>query len=190
METNACNGCKVAEVDEGGHGGRFNVRHAARPRSRRARLKRAARGADQQGMRRLLALGLLAALTMTGTALAAKPIDGSFRAQKGKVQQGYELSFKVTGGSKVTGLRARLLQTCQGQDSSAMAAVTSSATWTVRGGKFNARKKETRGSMTVYTTFEGEFSSRIRVAGSIRQVTYLAGKRCDTYKVPFSAKHA
>jgi hypothetical protein len=153
-------------------------------------LKRAARRADQQGMRRLLALGLLAALTMTGTALAATPLDGSFQAQKGKVQEGYRLSFKVTGaGTKVTGLRARLLQTCQGKDSSAMAAVTSSATWTVRGGKFNARKKETRGSMTVYTTFEGEFSSRIRAAGSIRQVTYLAGKRCDTYKVPFSAKH-
>ena len=154
-------------------------------------LKRAARGADQQGMRRLLALGLLAALTVTGTALAATPFDGSFQAQQGKVQAGYQLSFRVAGaGSKVTGLRARLLQTCQGKDSSAMAAVTSSATWVVRGGKFNARKKETRGSMTVYTTFEGEFSSRIRAAGSIRQVTYVAGKRCDTYKVPFSAKHA
>jgi hypothetical protein len=191
METNACNGSKVAEVDERGHGGRSNVRHSARPRTGRAGLKRAARAADQQGMRRLLALGLLAALTMTGTALAATPFDGSFQAQKGKVQKGYELSFKVAGaGSRVIGLRARLLTTCQGQDSSAMAAVTSSATWTVRGGKFNARKKETRGSTIVYTTFEGEFSSRIRVAGSIRQVTYLAGKRCDTYKVPFSARHA
>jgi hypothetical protein len=140
-------------------------------------------------MRRLLALGLLAAMAVTGSAVAATPLDGTFRAQKGKVQTGSELSFKVAGaGSKVTRLRARLLETCQGDGSSAMTAVTSDATWTVRKGKFNARKKETRGNTTVSTTLEGEFTSRIRVSGSIRQVTSAGGKRCDTYSVPFTAK--
>jgi hypothetical protein len=46
-----------------------------------------------------------------------------------------------------------------------MTTIASDATWTVRGGKFAARKKEVR-------------------AG----VAYRAGKRCDTYKVPFTAK--
>jgi hypothetical protein len=141
-------------------------------------------------MRRLLAIGLLAALALTGTAVAATPLDGAFQAQKGKVEKGYELSFKVSGGgTKVGQLRARLLQTCEGADSSTMATVTSLATWTVRGGKFAGRKKETRGRTTVSTTFEGQFTSRIRASGSIRQVTFLAGTRCDTYKVPFSVKH-
>jgi hypothetical protein len=58
-------------------------------------------------MRRPLAIGLLAAMAVTGTAVAATPLDGTFRAQSGKVQAGSEPSFKVTGaGSKVTRLRA------------------------------------------------------------------------------------
>jgi hypothetical protein len=189
MQGNACNGAKVAEVEERGHGGAVNVRHAPSRRPRPCGLKRLARGADQQSMRRPLALGLLAALTVTASAVAATPRDGTFQAQKGKAQTGSELSFKVSGGgSKVGQLRARLLETCQGQGSSTMTTITSSATWTVRGGKFAARKKEVRASTTYYTTFEGEFSSRSRATGSIRQVAYRAGKRCDTYKVPFTAK--
>lgn len=140
-------------------------------------------------MRRLLAIALLAALALTGSALAATPLDGAFQAQKGKVEKGYELSFKVTGGgTRVGQVRARLLETCEGADSSATTTVTSIATWTVRGGKFAARKKEIRASTTYYTTLEGQFTSRIRATGSIRQVAFRAGKRCDTYKVPFTVK--
>jgi hypothetical protein len=157
--------------------------------TRRRRLKRSGLPADQQDMRRLLAIALLTALTAAGTAVAATPLDGAFRAQKGKVQTGYELSFAVSGGGrKVAQLHARVLETCHGADSSTLTTVTSSSIWTVRGGRFAARKKEIRGSTTVYTTFEGEFTSRIRATGSVRQVAYRAGKRCDTYKVPFTAK--
>jgi len=153
-------------------------------------LKHTARRADQHEMRRALTIGVLTALAVTATAVAATPRDGTFQAQKGKAQTGSELSFRVTGsGSKVGQLRARLLETCQGQGSSTMTTIASAATWTVRGGKFAARKREVRASTTYYTTFEGEFTSRSRVAGSIRQVAYRAGKRCDTYKVPFIAKH-
>jgi hypothetical protein len=142
-------------------------------------------------MRRALTIAVLTALAVTTSAIAATPLDGTFRAQKGKAQTGSELSFKVSGaGSKVGQLRARLLESCQGQGSSTMTTITSGATWTVRSGKFAARKKEVRASTTYYTTLEGEFTSRSRAAGSIRQVAYRAGKRCDTYKVPFSAKHA
>jgi hypothetical protein len=155
----------------------------------RQRLKRKARRADQQGMRRALTIGVIAALTLTASAVAATPRDGTFRAPKGKAQAGFELSFTVTGGGrKVGGLRARLQETCQGAGSSTMTALASLATWTVRGGKFAGRKKEVRAGTTVYTTFEGEFTSRIRASGSIRQVAYRGGKACDTYKVPFTAK--
>ena len=140
-------------------------------------------------MRRLAAIALLAALTVTGTAAAATPRDGVFQAQKGKAQAGFELSFAVAGaGTKISRVRARVLETCQGQGSSTMTAIASYATWTVRSGKFAARKKEVRAGTTYYTTLEGEFTSTIRATGSIRQVAYRAGKRCDTYKVPFSAK--
>jgi hypothetical protein len=152
-------------------------------------LKRPARRADQQDMRRALTIAVLATLAVTASAVAATPRDGTFQAQKGKAQTGSELSFKVSvGGSRVGQLRARLLETCQGQGSSTLTTITSSATWTVRSGKFAARKKEVRASTTYYTTFEGEFTSRSRAMGSIRQVAYRAGKRCDTYKVPFTAK--
>lgn len=184
---NAWDGSKVAAVEEGGHGGAVNVRHACNRAEPARLLKHVARNADQQVMRRLLALALVAALTITATAVAATPSDGTFQAQKGKVQKGYELSFSVTaGGRKVTGLHAKLLATCA--DTSALALVTSRATWTVRGGKFAGRKKETRAGTTVYTTFEGQFTSKLRAAGSLRQVTVRAGRKCDTYKVPFTAK--
>jgi hypothetical protein len=65
--------------------------------------------------------------------------------------------------------------------------VASLVTWTVRGGKFAGREKEVRAGTTVYT-FEGEFTSRIRASGSIRQVAYRGGKACDTYEVPVTAK--
>ena len=108
---------------------------------------------------------------------------------EGKAQAGFELSFAVTGGGrKVGGLRGRLQETCQGAGSATMTTVASMATWTVRGGKFAGRKKEVRAGTTVYTTLEGEFTSRIRASGSIRQVAYRGGKACDTYKVPFTAK--
>jgi hypothetical protein len=140
-------------------------------------------------MRRALTIAVLATLAVTASAVAATPRDGTFQAQKGKAQTGSELSFKVSvGGSRVGQLRARLLETWQGQASSTLTTITSSATWTVRNGKFAARKKEVRASTTYYTTFEGEFTSRSRATGSIRQVAYRAGKRCDTYKVPFTAK--
>jgi len=186
-QENACDGSKVAAVEGRGHGGAVNVRHACGPAERARLLKHFARNADQQVIRRLLAIALVAALAVTGTALAATPLDGTFQAQKGKVEKGYELSFKVAaGGRKVAGLRAKLLATCS--DTSELALVTSGATWTVRGGKFAGRKKETRAGTTVHTTFEGQFTTKLRASGSIRQVTVRAGRKCDTYKVPFTAR--
>jgi hypothetical protein len=161
----------------------------ARWRTRPRRLKRRARRADQQGMRRLAVMGMVAVLAAPAAASAATPLDGVFQAQKGKVEKGYELSFRVSaGGTKIGRLRARLLQTCQGQGSSLTTTIASTATWTVRAGRFAARKKEVRAGATYYTTLEGTFTSRVRATGSVRQVAYRAGKRCDTYKVPFTAK--
>jgi hypothetical protein len=153
-------------------------------------LKRSLRCADQQGMRRLLAIALLAAFVAAGTALAATPVVGTFQAQKDKVQKGYEFSFTVTGARRtITNLRARILETCEGAPTSRMITVRPTASWTVRSdGKFNARKKLTRAGATVYVSLEGHFASATKAVGSIRQTTTAAGTRCDTYKVPFTAK--
>jgi hypothetical protein len=153
-------------------------------------LKRSPRCADQQSMRRLLATALAAVLVVAGTALAATPVVGTFQAQKGKAQKGYEFSFTVSGGGRtITNLRARILETCEGAPTSRLIAVRPTASWTVRSnGRFNARKKQTRAGTTIYVSLEGHFASATKAVGSIRQTTTGAGKRCDTYKVPFVAK--
>jgi hypothetical protein len=140
-------------------------------------------------MRRLLVIALLTALTVAGTAVAATPRDGAFRAQKGKVQAGYELSFIVSGaGRTISNVKARLLETCEGAAISRMITVRPGATWTIRSsGRFNTRKKQTRAGVIVYTSLEGHFASATKAVGSIRQTSIVGGRRCDTYKVPFTA---
>jgi hypothetical protein len=129
-------------------------------------------------------------MAATGTALAATPRDGGFQAQNGKAQKGYELSFTVSGaGRKITNVKARLLETCEGSPTSRMITVRPDATWTIRSsGRFNTRKKQTRAGVTVYTSLEGHFASATKAVGSIRQTSIVGGNRCDTYKVPFTAK--
>jgi hypothetical protein len=141
-------------------------------------------------MRRLLATALAVVLAATGTALAATPVDGPFQAQKNRVQMGYQFSFTVTdGGRKIGNLRARLLETCEGAPTSRMTTVRPIASWTIRSDKrFRARKKQTRAGTTVYVSLEGHFATATKAVGSIRQTTVAGGKRCDTYKVPFTAR--
>jgi hypothetical protein len=153
-------------------------------------LKRSPRCADQQSMRRLLAIALAALLVAAGTALAVTPVVGTFKDQKGRVQKGYEFSFAVSGGGRtITNLTARLLETCEGAPMSRLIRVRPLASWTIRSdGKFNARKKQTRAGATIYVTLQGHFASATKAVGSIRQTTMGPGARCDTYKVPFTAR--
>jgi hypothetical protein len=131
------------------------------------------------------------ALAVPATALAATPRDGTFTAPKGKVQLGYDLKFKVSGGGKkITKLVAHVLENCDDMSTSRVTTVGPSLSWKVRGGKFSGRKKEIYEGVTVYTTLEGRFTSASTAKGTVRQETIVAGSVCDTYKLKFTAKRA
>jgi hypothetical protein len=143
-------------------------------------------------MRRLIAIGsigLLSCLAASGTAAAVTPRDGSYKAPEGKVQNGYDLSFKLRdGGRTITKLVAHVLETCDGSSSSSTTTLGPALTWKVKGGKFSGRKKETYDGVTVYTTLKGRFTNAKTAVGTVRQETIVAGSVCDTYDLKFTAK--
>ncbi len=138
-------------------------------------------------MRRILILVTIATTAFTGVALAATPKQGTFKAGKGQVQLGYDLKFTVKG-NKIKNLVAHVLENCDGSSTSTVTTVGPSLTWTIRGGRFSGRKKETQEGVTLYTTLEGRFTSPTTAKGTIRQESIVAGSTCDTYKLKFTAK--
>jgi hypothetical protein len=138
-------------------------------------------------MRRFLMLVTIATTAFTGVALAATPTGGTFKAGKGRVQRGYDLKFTVKG-SKIKNLVAHVLEDCSGESTSSTTTVGPKLSWTIKGGKFSGRKKETSGSLTLYTTLEGKFTSATTAKGTIRQESIVAGATCDTHKLKFTAK--
>ena len=136
------------------------------------------------GMRRLVVTLVLAG-ALAAPAVAATPKAGTFKAAK--VQRGYDLKFKVSGG-KVTKLVAHVLETCDGSSTSSTTTVGPKLTWKIKGGKVSGRKKESSGGVTLYTTLEGTFTSASTFKGTVRQESIVAGSTCDTYKLKFTAK--
>lgn len=116
---------------------------------------------------------------------AASPAAGTFRAAK--VQRGYDLRFDVRKG-KVVNLVAHVLETCDGSTTSSTTTVGPGLTWTITGGKVRGRKKESSDGVTLYTTLEGRFAGASTFTGTIRQESIVAGSRCDTYKLKFTAR--
>lgn len=143
-------------------------------------------------MSRLRAAALLAVTVLAATAaiaVAATPKAGTFKAGKGQVQRGYDLKFTVSKDRrKITKLVAHVLESCSGESTSTTTTVGPDLTWTIKGGKFSGRKKETYDQVTVYTTLEGRFTSATTAKGTIRQESIVAGATCDTYKLTFTAK--
>jgi len=136
-----------------------------------------------------LAAALAVGLAVPSLALAATPKNGTFKAPKGKVQRGYDLKFTVDkGGKRIKDLVAHVLETCDMSSTSSTTIVGPGLTWTVKGGKFSGRKKETANGVTLYTTLEGRFTSATTATGIIRQESIVAGSLCDTYKLKFTAK--
>ncbi|WP_372790932.1 hypothetical protein [Paraconexibacter sp.] len=140
--------------------------------------------------RRLLPLAAAAVLlTSAAVAVAATPKVGTFVAPKGKIQRGYDLQFKVDKkGKRITKLVAHVLETCSGSSTSTTTTVGPGLSWTVKDGRFKARKKESSGGLTLYTTLEGRFTNATTAVGTIRQESIVAGAVCDTYKLKFTAK--
>ena len=136
-------------------------------------------------MRRILLLTLPVLALLAAPATAAAPKAGSWKATK--IQNGYSMTFKVKG-KKITNVVAKVLETCSGESTSSQTTVGPGLTWTIKGNKFTGRKKETDGALTLYTTLEGRFTSATKATGTIRQESIVAGARCDTYKLKFTAK--
>lgn len=143
-------------------------------------------------MSRLRLAATVAVATLAATAavaVAATPKAGTFTAPKGKIQRGYDLKFTVAkGGKKITNVVANVLEQCAGEDTSRTVTVGPGLTWTIKGGKFSGRKKESADGVTVYTTLKGRFTSATTAKGVIRQESIVAGSTCDTYELKFTAK--
>ena len=135
-------------------------------------------------MRRLI-LALPIAALLAAPAVAATPKPGNWKATK--IQRGYDMKFKVKG-NKITNLVARVMETCDGSSTSTTTTVGPGLTWTVKGGKFSGRLKESSNGVTLYTTLEGKFTSAGTATGTIMQESIVAGSTCTTYKLKFTAK--
>lgn len=83
---------------------------------------------------------------------------------------------------------AKVLETCDGSSSSTQTTVGSGLTWTIKGNRFSGRTKESAHGVTLYTTLEGRFTSATNATGTIRQESIVAGSKCDTSKLKFTAK--
>ena len=138
-------------------------------------------------MRRLLTLVTILTIAVAAVAHAATPKNGTFKAGKGQVQLGYDLKFTVKG-NKIKNLVAHVLENCDGSTTSTVTTVGPNLTWTIKGGKFSGRKKETQEGVTVYTTLKGRFTSPTTAKGIVRQESIVAGSTCDTYELKFTAK--
>jgi hypothetical protein len=137
--------------------------------------------------RRIAALALTTAATLIAAPAATAAPAGSY---KGKIDyQGYEITFKVKG-SKITKIRARMLQDCAGDGMSEQFTIAPDTSWTIKGGKFKGTKKETFDSITATYVFEGTISKSGTVKGFIREYDYIDGVGivCDTLKRTFKAK--
>jgi hypothetical protein len=140
-------------------------------------------------LRLAAALAIAVLPASAAVAQAATPKTGTFTAPKGQIQRGYDLKFKVDkGGKRISGLVAHVLETCSGDSTSSTTTVGPGLTWSVKGGRFSGRLKETDGALTLYTTLEGRFTSPTTATGIIRQESIVAGATCDTYELKFTAK--
>ncbi len=138
-------------------------------------------------MRRLLILVTILTIAAAAVAHAATPKAGTFKAGRGQIELGYDLKFTVKG-NKITKLVAHVLENCDGSSTSTVTTVGPNLTWTIKGGKFSGRKKETQEGVTVYTTLKGRFTSATTAKGILRQESIVAGSTCDTYELDFTAK--
>lgn len=138
-------------------------------------------------MRKLLAASVVITTLGAGVALAATPRSGTFKAGKGQVQRGYDLKFTVQG-TTIKNLVAHVLETCDGSSTSTTTTVGPRLRWTIKGGRFSGRKRESANGVTLYTTLEGRFTSPTTAKGTIRQESIVAGSVCDTYKLRFTAR--
>lgn len=115
------------------------------------------------------------------------PKSGVWKATK--VQSGYDLKFTVNKKhTAITKIVGHVLESCTGESTSDTTTVAPDASWAIaKNGTFSGRKKEVWGSVTVYFTFQGKFTSATHATGIVREESIVAGSRCDTYKLKWTA---
>lgn len=137
-------------------------------------------------MRRLLTLSLIALFSVSAVATAATPKSGAWKGTQ--LTLGSKLKFTVSGG-KIKRISANVLADCDGQAGETRVTFAPSSSWTVKGGSFSGRHKETlKGGVTAYFTFKGHFNRKTTVKGKLRYESIVAGSKCDTYDLDFKAK--
>jgi hypothetical protein len=144
--------------------------------------------ADAAGMRHRSLIAIIAAAlcgSLAVPAVAATPKAGTWKHVK--VQRGYDLRFKVAGG-KVTKVVARVLEECAGSSGTSTVTFAPEAAYAVKGGRFGKKTKESAGGVTLHLTFRGRFTSATRASGTLRMESVVAGSRCDTYTLKWTAK--
>jgi hypothetical protein len=137
------------------------------------------------GLMRRLLIALPITILLAVPAQAAAPKAGAWKATS--IQRGYSMTFKVKR-AKITNVVAKVLETCDGSSTSSQTTVGPGLTWSVKGGRFKKRIKESANGVTLYTTLEGRFTSATKATGTIRQESIVAGSTCDTFKLKFTAK--
>ena len=88
----------------------------------------------------------------------------------------------------ITDVVARVMESCDGESTSRTTTVGPGLKWTIKGGKFSGKLKESSNGVTLYTTLEGKFTSSGTAKGIVRQESIVAGATCDTYELKFTAK--
>lgn len=135
---------------------------------------------------RILAAILTAAAVVAAPAIGAKPKAGAWKATK--VQLGYDLEFKVAKG-KVSKVVGHVLERCTGDDTSNTVTFAPSGKFKVKGnGRFAGKRKTSSGGVTVIETFSGRFVKAGKAKGILRMESIVAGSRCDTYELEWTAK--
>lgn len=140
-------------------------------------------------MRRTMLVVLTGFAVLTASAYAAKPRTGTFEAVRGKVQQGFNMQFKVDRkGQRISKVKAFVLERCSGASRTTSTTVGPGLTWTVKkNGRFTGQKKQKFGQLTLFTTLEGRFTSPNKAVGTISQRSGVAGSTCSTGKLKFTA---
>lgn len=128
------------------------------------------------------------ACVFAAVAVAATPRTGTYRAAKGGVQKGKDLSFVVDqGGRRIRTLVAHVQERCGGGTPDITTAGPG-FTWTVKGGRFSGKRTVKGGNLTLITTLTGRFTSRTTAVGTLRQQSQVGAVTCDTGVLKFTAR--
>lgn len=161
-----------------------------------ARRMNATRNQRDHVMRTLLVLPLAAAVALgAGAGLgaldppdaAAKPPPPRAGEWTGvKIANGLDLKFQVRGG-RVTGFASNVYESCAGASRTSLTILAPDGGFPIRNGRFGGKRTERLGAVTLRYTIAGRIT-RARASGTMRMESVVAGARCDTFTLRWTAR--